>query len=88
MALSLAQLQVMLDALKTARYTGSRVVTVTIGIERRSVEYKTDAEMVAAIKALEGDIATATGTSRTGAYIQFSTGLNAAGSTTPFDRNE
>lgn len=57
MAIDVAELETMRDALIRARSSGVRVVMV----EGKRLEYGTDAEMAAAIANLEARIARATG---------------------------
>lgn len=58
MALTLTVLQARLDLLKSARYSGTRSVEFEHGVK---IEYKSDAEMAAAVAALEADIRDAEG---------------------------
>ncbi len=50
-----------LEALRLARSSGVRAVEFQNGEHRQHVEYKTDAEMAAAIAAIESEIAGASG---------------------------
>ena len=56
----IATLQTQLDALKKARASGTSRVAIANGMD---VQYKSDAEMAAAIGALEAEIARASGSS-------------------------
>lgn len=67
------QLRANLSALKAARYGGVRKVRFMNGGEERETEFKTDAEMAAAIRALELDIATLEGTTGTRTVVVRST---------------
>ncbi len=58
MTADLATLQTRLDALKAARASGVRRINIAGVIER---EYRSDAEMVRAIAALEAEITAAQG---------------------------
>lgn len=58
---TVAELQEQLAELKTARRTGARVITFGAGPSSRTVEYRSDAELAAAIADLETELAHATG---------------------------
>jgi hypothetical protein len=56
-----AELQRRLDALRRARSSGVREVEFVTGEHRQRVAYKSDAELAAAIAALENEIASTAG---------------------------
>jgi hypothetical protein len=67
MAIPVAELETMRDALIRARSSGVRVVMV----EGKRLEYATDAEMAAAIANLEARIARATGKGLAARFVTF-----------------
>lgn len=69
MSATLAELQTSRAALVAARSTGIREVRDSNG---ESVAYKSDAEMAAALRALDSEIAAITGARRSG-IVRFST---------------
>ena len=63
------ELRAKLTALRSARYGGVRKVRFHNAGEERETEFKSDAEMAAAVLALERDIALLEGTSSTRTLI-------------------
>lgn len=77
-SISTAELTSLRDALIRARATGSRVISVSIGAERRQIEYKTDAEMASALSFVSGLLAGATGGEANASFAVWNDGSSAA----------
>lgn len=70
-----ATLQQRLEALRDARARGISRITVQTPLGRRETEYRTDAEMAAAIADIERQLAVAQGQRVGTVYFQTSKGL-------------
>ena len=55
------ELRADLETLKAARRSGARIITFGHGPSSRTVEYRSDAQLAAAIAAAEQELANATG---------------------------
>jgi len=70
-----ATLQQRLEALRDARAQGASRISVQTPLGRREVEYRTDADLAAAIADVERQLAAAQGAPVTTVYFQTSKGL-------------